>query len=179
MRWTKEVQLKDGTKVLLRPEVKTDLEMLWEMYSTLSKESLRFLLGPITRRRIEGWIEDLDYDKALPILAVVRNASGRDINVASATLSFSERDVFKHKAGFGIVVHDDYQDKGLGTLLTQHMIDIAREKGLKKVYLDVFTNNERAIHVYKKCGFKIEGLLEKEHYKDGEYGDDYRMAILL
>ena len=179
MKWTKEVQLKDGTKVLLRPEVKTDLEMLWNMYSTLSEESLRFLLGPITRKRIEDWIENLDYDKVLPILAVVRNESGRDIVVASATLSFSEREVFKHKAEFSIVVHDDYQDKGLGTQLTQHMIDIAREKGLKKVSLNVFTNNERAIHIYKKCGFKIEGLLEKEHYKDGEYSDDYLIAILL
>ena len=115
----------------------------------------------------------------MPILAVVRNTSGRDIVIASATLSFSEREVFKHKAEFGITVHDDYHDKGLGTQLTQHMIDIAREKGLKKVYLDVFTDNEKAIHVYKKCGFKIEGLLEKEHYKDGEYGEDYLMAILL
>lgn len=35
MKWTKEVQLKDGTKVLLMPEVKKDLEMLWEIYSTL------------------------------------------------------------------------------------------------------------------------------------------------
>jgi hypothetical protein len=99
----KKVQLKEGTKVLLRPEVKTDLEMLWNMYSTLSEESLRFLLGPVTSRRIEGWIEILDYDKILPILAVVRNASDRDIVFASATLSFSEREVFKHKAEFGIV----------------------------------------------------------------------------
>lgn len=39
----------------------------------------------------------------MPILAVVKNTSGRDIVIASATLSFSEREVFKHKAEFGIV----------------------------------------------------------------------------
>lgn len=70
--WTKRVKLKDRRVVLLRPELETDLEMLWEMYSTLSKETLRFLSIPITRERVESWIESLDYDRVLPILAVVK-----------------------------------------------------------------------------------------------------------
>lgn len=116
----------------------------------------------------------------MPIVAVIIELSGEERIIAAATLGpFSRNESSRHVTGFGIVVHDDYQDKGLGTQLTQYMIDIAREKGLKKVYLQVFTNNEKAIHVYRKCGFKIEGKLEKEHYKDGEYGDDYRMTILL
>ena len=178
-RWTKEIQLKDGTKALLRPELTTDLEMLWEMYSTLGEESRRFQ-PEISRELVERWIENLDYEKGLPIVAVVKEPSSRERIIAVATLGpFLRNETTRHLTEFGITVHDDYQDKGLGTQLTQHTIDIAREKGLKKVFLKVFTNNERAIHVYKKCGFKIEGKLEKEHYKDGEYGDDYRMAILL
>ena len=113
-------------------------------------------------------------------MALVQDTSGERRIIAAATLGpFSRREMVRHKAEFGITVHDDYQDRGLGTIMTQHMIEIARMKGLKKISLNVFTNNERAIHVYMKCGFKIEGRLEKEHYKDGEYGDDYRMAIIL
>jgi diamine N-acetyltransferase len=53
--------------------------------------------------------------------------------------------------------------------------------GLKKLYLRVQTDNERAIHVYEKCGFHIEGKLEMEYWNfiSGEYGDDYQMAIFL
>jgi len=61
------------------------------------------------------------------------------------------------------------------------MIDIARQMGLKKIYLRVVTKNERAIHMYKKCGFHIEGKLKMEYWNHvtGEYGDAYRMAIFL
>lgn len=177
--WEKEIQLKDGAKVLLRPELVTDLEMLWEMFSTLSQESLRFLPNPFTRERIEGWVNNIDYNRVLPIVAIVREPSGRERIVASATLRFHQDEASRHKTGFGITVHDDYQNRGLGTIMTQYMIEIAHRKGLKKVYLLVTTDNERAIHVYNKCGFKIEGRLKKEHYTNGEYGDDYRMAIIL
>jgi RimJ/RimL family protein N-acetyltransferase len=178
--WTKRVRLKDGTSVLLRPEVPTDLEMLWKMYSTLSDKSLKFLPNPFTRERVESWIENLNYDRVLPILAVVEENSKEKI-VAGATLAFSQVEVFKHKAEFGITVHDDYQDRGLGTALTKHMIEIARSKGLKKISLTVVTENSRAIRVYEKCGFRIEGRLEKDHYNyiTGEYGDDYIMALFL
>ena len=65
--------------------------------------------------------------------------------------------------------------------MTRHMIEIARSKGLKKISLTVVTENRRAIRVYEKCGFKVEGRLEKDHYNyiTGDYGDDYIMALLL
>jgi hypothetical protein len=47
--WTREVTLRDGAKVLLRPEVASGLEMVWEMQSTLSRESRRFLASGFTR----------------------------------------------------------------------------------------------------------------------------------
>lgn len=178
--WTKRVKLKDGTSILLRPELLTDLEMLWEMFSTLSVDSLMYLPKPITRDRVESWIENLDYDRTLPILAVVKEGSKERI-VGSATLAFSTVEAFKHKAEFGITVHDDYQNRGLGTALTRHIVDIARLRGLKKISLTVVTENHRAIRVYEKCGFRMEGRLEKDHYNyiTGEYGDDYLMALLL
>ena len=35
---------------------------------------------------------------------------------------------FQHKAGFGITVYDDYRNRGQGTMLTKHILDIARQK---------------------------------------------------
>jgi ribosomal protein S18 acetylase RimI-like enzyme len=177
--WTKEVELRDGTPILLRPEVEDDLEMLWKMFSSLSVESLRFIPNPFTRELVEGWIKNLDYEMVLPIVALSEGPPRRI--VASATLMFHPSEAFRHKAEFGIAVHDDYQGRGLGTILTQHMIEIARSRGIKKVTLSVVTVNRRAVDLYRRLGFSIEGKLEREHfnYVTGEYGADYRMALFL
>jgi diamine N-acetyltransferase len=43
----------------------------------------------------------------------------------------------------------------------------------------VNTDNYKAVQLYKKAGFEIEGKLRKETYFKGKYRDDYRMAIFL
>ncbi len=176
--WTKQVVLKSGTEVFLRPEQADDTDMLWQMFSTLSKESLGYLIHPFTRERIEGWTSNIDYSKHLPILALIQEDDRKRI-IATASLSFHSRESNKHKAELGITVHDDYQNQGLGTIMVMHLLEIAQASKLKKIYLRVDTNNSRAIHVYEKCGFIKEAKLEKEDYVDGRFRDDYRMAKFL
>ena len=176
--YEKTITLGDGTTVLLRPELATDTEMLWQMFSTLSEESLRFLVLPFPRERIEEWTSNIDYEKALPILAVVQRGKKTRV-VATASLGFFDANAVKHKAEFGITVHDDFQSRGIGTALTKHMLNIAKKKKLRKVFLKVTTENERAIHVYEKCGFKIEARLTEENFIDGKYIDDYVMSVFM
>jgi putative acetyltransferase len=176
--WERKIMLRDGRRVLLRPELPTDSEMLWEMFSTLSQTSLDNLVEPFTRQRIEGWTSNIDYDKNLPVLALVEE-KGKSRVIGSASLSFHSTEANRHKAELGITVHDDYQNRGLGTIMINHLLNTARQKALKKVYLLVNADNSRAIHVYEKCGFKIEAKLEKEHSREGRLRDDYRMAIFL
>jgi len=172
----KKITLKDGTVVTLRPEEKRDLEPVWKMFSTLSDESLQYLPIPITRERVEGWFRDLDYERALPMLGLVDERV-----VAVSSLDFGQMKHNEHLATFGVTVHDDYQGLGLGKRLTEYMIEIARGKGLKKVALEVVTNNSRAVSVYRRHGFVVEGKLKMNHWNHvlGEYGDDYVMGLIL
>jgi putative acetyltransferase len=176
--WEKKVILNNCQEVLLRPELFTDTEMLWEMFSTLSEASLNNLVLPFTRERIESWTGNIDYDKNLPILALVEEEEKQRI-IGSASLSFNSAEALRHKAEFGITVHDNYQNIGLGTALVKHLLAIAQKKGLKKIFLLVDTDNSRAIHLYEKCGFQIEAKLRKEVYRRGQFRDEYRMAIFL
>jgi GNAT superfamily N-acetyltransferase len=123
---TKRITLKDGTLVTLRPEEKRDLEPVWKMFSTLLDESLRYLPIPITKERVEGWFRDLNYEKALPMLGFVEER-GEEKVIAVSSLDFGQMKHNKHVATFGITVHDDYQNFGLGKRLTEYMIEIARE----------------------------------------------------
>jgi putative acetyltransferase len=175
--WKTEFTTKNGKKVLFRPEHSSDTEMLWEMFSTLSKESASNLLPPFTRERIESWTRNINYDEVLAIVAVIEENGQRII--ASASLKFNPQEALRHKAELGITVHDDYQNMGIGTALLNHLIGVAGMKKLGKVWLHVSTANNRAIHVYKKAGFTIEGKLCKESYVNGEYRDEYSMALFL
>ena len=99
--------------------------------------------------------------------------------VGSASLSFNERKIMAHKAELSIAVHDNYQNMGLGTAMLEHLVSIGSMKSLKKIWLLVDTDNEAAVHIYKKIGFEIEAKLLKERCYDGEFGDCYRMAVFL
>lgn len=176
--WTKKVVLKGVVEVFLRPEHSNDTEMLWDMFSTLTEESLDNRIHPFTRERIERWTSNIDYDKNLPMLALIQEG-GKERIIGSASLSFHSQESTRHKAELGITIHDDYQNQGLGTTMIKHLLDIAQKKKLKKIYLRVDTENSRAMHVYEKCGFRIEAKLEKEDYVKGQFRDDYRMAIFL
>jgi RimJ/RimL family protein N-acetyltransferase len=49
---------------------------------------------------------------------------------------------------------------------------------LHRIYLRVFENNQAAIHLYEKCGFRREGLLREDHYYAGEYSNTLIMGLL-
>ena len=84
-----------------------------------------------------------------------------------------------HVASLGVSVHDDYQGRGIGTALMEAAIDMADNwLNLKRVELDVYTDNERGIHLYKKFGFEIEGTRRALSFREGEYVDTYAMARL-
>ena len=73
----------------------------------------------------------------------------------------------KHYGTIGISVLKEYWGRGVATVLLEKLISWATEKGIKKINLDVFENNKRAIKLYEKFGFKLEGCIEDGIF-DGE-----------
>jgi len=178
IEWETRFTAKKGKILLFRPKKPSDTEMLWAMFSTLSETSISNLIPPYTRERIEGWTNNIDFNDVLTIVAVVEETCVPRI-VGVASLKFNAQEVFKHKAELAITVHDDYQNLGVGTALIRHLIKIARKKKLKKIFLTTNTENARAIHVYQKAGFEIEGIFHKDICLNGKYLDEYRMALFL
>ncbi len=75
--------------------------------------------------------------------------------------------------------NSEKQSKGVGTKSTKLILEHAfNNLNLNKVYLTVLVKNERAIKLYDKCGFRIEGTLREEVYKNGRFEDMYIMSIL-
>lgn len=54
----------------------------------------------------------------------------------------------------GIFVREDYQGRGVGSKLMNNLIELGRRENVREIYLTVLTDNAKAIHLYKKYGFK-------------------------
>jgi putative acetyltransferase len=83
------------------------------------------------------------------------------------------RDVGK----FGMAVHDDYQNQGVGSALMVAMIELADGwLGLRRLELEVWADNRAAIHLYEKFGFVIEGTGREYGRRAGQLVDAHFMA---
>jgi RimJ/RimL family protein N-acetyltransferase len=115
-------------------------------------------------------------DNSIMLIAVT--PSGEVIGIAG--FHGGRRKATRHAGGVGISVLPEWRDKGLGTTIMKQMIDWAKQTGIiKRVELEVMAHNERAIHVYEKLGFKLEGRKSASLFKDGRYIDVYEMGLLL
>jgi len=83
----------------------------------------------------------------------------------------------RHAGYVGLVVHEKWHAKGVGSALMQALLEAADNwLNLSRLELTVFTDNEPAVKLYKKLGFVIEGTHRKFAFRDGEYADCYAMA---
>lgn len=85
----------------------------------------------------------------------------------------------RHTASLGIAIKDGHRSRGHGTRLIENAIEWAREKDIEKIGLEVFSTNVKAIEVYKKIGFVVEGIRAKQFRIDQDYVDDVFMAYWI
>ncbi len=85
----------------------------------------------------------------------------------------------RHAGQIGMAVRDDWQGKGVGSALMQAAVDLADKwLNLSRLELEVYTDNEPAVRLYKKFGFSVEGTLRRYALRAGQYVDAYMMARL-
>ena len=74
-------------------------------------------------------------------------------------------DPYNETAEFAVVVADPWQGQGLGNKFTDYILEIAKERGIKKVFAKYLKSNKAMEHIFIKREFKIE---EKEGIKYAE-----------
>ncbi len=85
----------------------------------------------------------------------------------------------RHAMGLGIHVAPQAQGQGVGGALMTALCDYAdRWAGVLRLELLVYADNERAIRLYRKFGFEVEGTLRAHALRDGVYVDSLAMARL-
>lgn len=86
----------------------------------------------------------------------------------------------RHRRTFGIALSGKFTGMGIGTAMTERIIEVAREKGIEQIELEVVADNAKAIALYKKFGFEACGRLPRNmKYPDGRYADAIFMVKFL
>ena len=151
----KEVELKDGTKVLLRPMVAEDQDALYEFFKGVHKDVARYLRDDVgSRLVVEKWAKNLDYAKTLPILAIKN-----DVIIADATINRRRFGWKWHLGTVRVFVHRDYRNVGLGHLMLEELVDISYKLGIEKLIAEVPDLNTAAIHAFNRAGFYRSALI--------------------
>jgi L-phenylalanine/L-methionine N-acetyltransferase len=106
-------------------------------------------------------------------------ACAQDAVVGCAAISIPVPVRRRHVGELGLVVHDAWQRRGIGSTLLASLIDLAdRWFNLTRIELTVYTDNAPAIALYEKHGFVREGKLSGYAFRNGEFADVYAMARL-
>jgi putative acetyltransferase len=121
-------------------------------------------------KKIESWV----YDER--IHAFVADISGKAVGVINVQVDSGRA---SHIGDIAMAVHDKYQRQGIGKMLLMTAVDLADNwLNLVRLELDVYCDNEPAIHLYKQFDFEIEGRKRLDAFRGGSYIDSYMMARL-
>ena len=165
-----------GEVVLRRPEPK-DVDSLYSFRNdwAVIKHLVGFSAG-YSRSNLEDWIK-LHSSRTDEVLWTIADRD-RDQCIGHAGLYQIDHRI--RKAEFGIVIGDQtWWGKGLGKKVTEAVVAWGfSQLNLHKITLAVLTNNPRAIHIYEALGFRSEGVLHDDQFREGKYLDVMLMVIL-
>ena len=167
-----------GNLVKIRAYKEDDIELATEFINDEENKKL-LCIGvpfPMAKWEEESWIKsrkvgvDYTYDFAIESLESGKYIGGCSIN---------ESNTKNRNCTIGIMIGDKTcWSKGYGSDALNVLIKfIFEELNMEKIKLGVFEFNGRARSCYKKVGFKEEGILKKEIFRNGKYYDEIIMAI--
>jgi RimJ/RimL family protein N-acetyltransferase len=163
-----------GERTLLRAVERSDLP---DYVRWLNDPKLLEYFGnyrPLSATEEERWYEAMLQDESMRVFAV----EYEDQHVGNA--GFSQIDGRNASAEVGLFIGPpELWDRGLGFDVLQTLLRFGFEQmNLNRIYLRVFAEHKRAVHLYEKLGFEHEGCWRQAEFRHGRYHNLLWMSIL-
>lgn len=153
--FVKAVNLEDGTRILLRPIRPEDEPMWMEMLGSCSRESIysrfRFFFNWETHNAAVRFCY-IDYDREIAIVAEHEEAGNRELLGVGRLVA----DPSLETVEYAVLVIDEFQNKGLGGILTDYCENITRKWGITRIVAETTTGNPRMIYLFKNRGYNVD-----------------------
>lgn len=159
-RW---VELKDKSRVFMRPLKLTDEPKVRDLFYGLSPESVHYRFFRMIKVMPHQKLQDLlriDYE--MDMAMVVLTDSSEEAEMIGIAHYLKESRTNFAEAAF--LVNDDWQGKGIGTALMGTLVEIARQHGIAGFTAGVLAENHGMLRVFHKCGYRVESKLAEGVY---------------
>ena len=156
-----------GERITLRAIEEDDMEMLRSMMNDPQIEN--FLGGksfPVSKNAQKEWFNKLriDFNELRLMIESESNVIG--------TIILNNIDYINGNAEIHIKLLENYSNKGYGSEAVKLVLKYAFfELRLESIYAHVIEYNEKSIKMFKKIGFKLDGVFRKRIFKNGQFID--------
>ncbi|MDA0769469.1 MAG: hypothetical protein BZY79_04885 [SAR202 cluster bacterium Casp-Chloro-G4] len=171
--YPKEVEVPNKRTFIIRPMRAEDDGALLDFFLRIPEDERFYLKEDVTSPGvIRQWVENLNYSRALPLLAFVG-----DRIVADGTLHRRRAGATKHRGEIRVVVDPEFRNMGVGTELMRELIDIARDSDLERITLElVAQEQESALLTAEALGF-VRLATVPNYYRDAN-GKPHDMLMM-
>lgn len=165
-----------ANRIYLRPIEREDAPMIAAWINDPEVRTFVRRNRPMNVASEIEFIDRINADETMVALVITLKDGDRAIGVTGLHAIDSRN----RSAEFGISIGDKPNwGQGYGKEVTQAMVDHAfGTLNMNRLALFIYDFNERAIRCYEKVGFRREGVLREEHYRDGRYCNTLVMSVL-
>ncbi len=151
----KEMKLKDGTKVRIRPMDKGDVERSLAFFRGLPEDDREYLRTDVTQQSVvEKRIARIAESEVDRLVAVVD-----DRIVADGSLELSGAEWTAHVGELRLIVSRDHQRKGLGMLMARELYLLAASRKVEQIVVTMARPQVGAQRIFRKLGFHEDATL--------------------
>lgn len=161
------ITLGNGVRLLLRPLIKEDLDQFRKFFADASPDDVKYLKNNVKDPRVaEKWIEYLNYDKVLPLVAC------RDAEIVGDCSLHVGEGASRHTAEVRIFLAHDYRGIGLGSKMINEMCAVGKKLNLSILKAEVVLDQARVVEAFSRLGFDLRCTLHDYFMRvDGETHD--------
>ncbi len=145
----------DGQRITIRPVTLEDVDIERDFIENLSPLSKHYrFLGGVAHLTPEELLKlcDTDYKNKMAFVAIVQD-KGNEKQIGVSRYAINQ---YGDSHEFSVAVSDQWQNKGLGTLLMRYLIDYAHKQGVERLYSIDFTDNYNMKSLAKDLGMHVE-----------------------
>ena len=160
-----------GREVCLRNAEEADAAALMDYLRITTAETPYLIREPeevtITLEQEINFIKSKrDAERELLLIAVI---DGKHIGNCSL-MSIEPYKRYGHRCGVAIALYQEYCGCGIGKVMMQTVLDVAKSIGYEQAELEVISDNQKAIALYRNLGFEKYGTFPNNmKYSDGTY----------
>jgi GNAT superfamily N-acetyltransferase len=161
--FSQHIVLRNGESVVIRAIRPDDKRRLLDGFHRLTGKSVyfRFLCGKrnLTKDELKYFTEvDFDHHVAL---VVTKEEKRQEEIIGVGRYVQDEEERPERVAEIAFAVDDAYHDVGIGTLLFEYLVTIARDKGISRLTADVLLENKHMLKLFNHSGFQLNSKVEK------------------